>query len=52
MRILEILTTAFLAFETIFFVFHAWKVRKNYYHLFGNAISGIFSALSIILIWR
>lgn len=49
---LRIIVVAYLSFEAMFFMFHAWKVRENRYHLLGNAISGIFSMLAILLIWR
>lgn len=47
----KIVTTAFLTFAGGFFMYYAWKNKKDKSHFAGNAISAFFLFSSIFLMW-
>lgn len=47
----KIPTTIFLTFSGGFFVYQAWKNRKDKSHFAGGAVSAFFLFSSIFLIW-
>lgn len=51
MFIYKIVTSIFLTFAGVFFVYHSWKSRKDKSHFAGDAISAFFLFSSIFLIW-